>query len=232
MKPELIAMLTHHDVTVSNAIELFEQSKHLAVQHWGFKDVGLPPGPMKELVRRMKEAGKVTYLEVVSLSEEEGLRGAQIGVQAGFDILMGTVYFDSIHEYLKDKAVKYYPFPGHVHSHPSILDGTIEEIVNHAQQLETKGVDGMDLLAYRYVGDARQLLKEVVAATNVPIVAAGSVASLQRIAEIWEAGAWGFTIGGAFFEGKFVSNGAFTQNVKAVSDWLASAQPSDLVKYL
>ncbi|MCX8063285.1 MAG: hypothetical protein N3D16_11950 [Anaerolineales bacterium] len=232
MKPELIVMLTHNDVTVSNAIELFEQSKHLPVQHWGFKDVGLPPDQMKELVRRMKDAGKVTYLEVVSLSEEEGLRGAQIAVEAGFDILMGTVYFDSIHEYLKDKPVKYYPFPGHVHSHPSILDGTIEEIVNHARQLEAKGVDGMDLLAYRYVGDARQLLKEVVAATHVPIVSAGSVASFQRIAEIWDAGAWGFTIGGAFFEGKFVPSGDFTQNVKAVSDWLASTSENDLAKYL
>ncbi|GAB4480133.1 MAG: 4-hydroxythreonine-4-phosphate dehydrogenase [Anaerolineales bacterium] len=232
MKPELIVMLTHNDVTVSNAIELFEQSKHLPVQHWGFKDVGLPPEQMKELVRRMKNAGKITYLEVVSLSEEEGLRGAQIAVEAGFDILMGTVYFDSIHAYLKDKPVKYYPFPGHVHSHPSILDGTIAEIVKHAQQLEAKGVDGMDLLAYRYVGDARQLLKEVVAATNVPIVSAGSVASFQRIAEIWEAGAWGFTIGGAFFEGKFVAGGDFTQNVKAVSDWLANTSESELSKYL
>ncbi|PWH13966.1 MAG: hypothetical protein DDG59_13525 [Anaerolineae bacterium] len=232
MKPELIVMLTHNDVTVSNAIELFEQSKHLPVQHWGFKDVGLPPEQMKELVRRMKNAGKITYLEVVSLSEEEGLRGAQIAVEASFDILMGTVYFDSIHAYLKDKPVKYYPFPGHVHSHPSILDGTIEEIVRHAQQLEAKGVDGMDLLAYRYVGDARQLLKEVVAATNVPIVSAGSVASFQRIAEIWEAGAWGFTIGGAFFEGKFVAGGDFTQNVKAVSDWLATTSESELSKYL
>lgn len=232
MKPELIVMLTHNDVTVSNAMQLFEQSKHLPVQHWGFKDVGLPPDQMKELVQRMKEAGKTTYLEVVSLSEEEGLRGAQIAVDAGFDILMGTVYFDSIHEYLKDKPVRYYPFPGHVHSHPSILDGTIEEIVNHARQLEAKGVDGMDLLAYRYVGDARQLLKEVVAATNVPIVSAGSVASFQRIAEIWEAGAWGFTIGGAFFEGKFHLGGDFTQNVKAVSDWLANTSESDLAKYL
>ncbi|MFN3307833.1 MAG: hypothetical protein ACK44E_01385 [Anaerolineales bacterium] len=232
MKPELIVMLTHNDVTVSNAMQLFEQSKHLPVQHWGFKDVGLPPDQMKGLVHHMKEAGKTTCLEVVSLSEEEGLRGAQIAVEAGFDILMGTVYFDSIHEYLKNKPVRYYPFPGHVHSHPSILDGTIEEIVNHARQLEAKGVDGMDLLAYRYVGDARQLLKAVVAATKVPIVSAGSVASFQRIAEIWEAGAWGFTIGGAFFEGKFHPGGDFTQNVQAVSDWLANTSESDLAKYL
>ncbi len=74
MKPELIVMLTHNDVTVSNALQLFEQSKELPVGHWGFKDVGLPPEQMKELVRRMKDAGKVTCLEVVSLSEEDRRR--------------------------------------------------------------------------------------------------------------------------------------------------------------
>lgn len=232
MKPELIVMLTHNDVTVSNAIELFEQSKDLPVQHWGFKDVGLPPDKMKDLVKMMKDAGKTTYLEVVSLSEEEGLRGAKIAAEAGFDILMGTVYFESIHKFLKSTSVKYYPFPGHVHSHPSILDGTIEEIINHARYLESTGVEGMDLLSYRYVGDARKLLKEVVSATNVPIVSAGSVASFSRIAEIWEAGAWGFTIGGAFFEEKFVPRGGFIRNVKAVADWLANTKDADLPNYL
>ena len=50
------------------------------VTHWGFKDVGLPPDKMKMLVSEMRAAGKITYLEVVSLSEEEGLRGARIAV--------------------------------------------------------------------------------------------------------------------------------------------------------
>jgi len=222
MKPELIVMLTHHDTTVKNAYQLFEQTKDIPIRHWGFKDVGLPPEEMKRLVRFMKDAGKVTFLEVVSLSEEEGLRGARLAVEAGFDILMGTVYFETIHAYLKDKPIHYYPFPG----------GTIEEIVAHARYLEAQGVQGMDLLAYRYVGDARQLLKEVVKATHVPIVSAGSVASYQRIAEIWEAGAWGFTIGGAFFEAKFVPGGTFTENVQAVYEWLSKTEESELGQYL
>lgn len=228
MKPELIVMLTHHDKTVPDALELFEECKDLPVTHWGFKDVGLPPQQMKELVGRMKAAGKVTFLEVVSLSEEEGLVGAKLAVEAGFDILMGTVYFDSIHQYLKDKPIKYYPFPGHVYSHPSILDGTIEEIVNHARFLEAKGVHGMDLLAYRYVGEARKLLQEVVKATHVPIVSAGSIASFERIAEVWEARAWGFTIGSAFFEKKFVPDGSFKDNIRAVTDWLAHTDEAQL----
>ncbi len=220
LKPELIVMLTHQDQTVSNALELFERTKDYPITHWGFKDVGLPAEEMETVVKAMKAAGKVTFLEVVSLSEEEGLRGAQLAVQLGFDILMGTVFFPSISEYLKDKPVQYYPFPGHVHSHPSILDGTIDEIVAHARELESHGVHGLDLLTYRYNGEASRLLKLVVEATNIPIVSAGSIATFERIIEVWDSGAWGFTIGSAFFERQFVPDGSFEDNVLAVCDWL------------
>jgi hypothetical protein len=232
MKPEFILMLTYNDSTVKDALRIFQECKHAPVRHWGFKDVGLPPDEMKTLVYEMTAAGKTTYLEVVSLSEEEGLRGAQIAVEAGFDILMGTVFFDSILEYLKDKRIKYYPFPGHVYSHPSILDGAIDEIIAHARFLESKGVQGMDLLSYRYVGDAPLLLREVVKATTVPIVSAGSIESYKRLAEVWQAGAWGFTIGSAIFDKKFVPDGSFLDNTLAVCDWLAKTDESDLAKYL
>ena len=219
-KPELIVMLTYQDQTVPNSLDLFERTKEYPITHWGFKDVGLPPEEMKKVVNAMKDAGKVTFLEVVSLSEEEGLRGAQLAVELGFDILMGTVFFPSIADYLKNKTVRYYPFPGHVHSHPSILDGSIDEIVAHARQLESHGVHGLDLLTYRFNGEASHLLKLVVDATNIPIVSAGSIASFERIQEVWDAGAWGFTIGSAFFERQFVPDGSFEENVRAVSDWL------------
>lgn len=232
MKPEFILMLTYNDSTVKEAFEIFQACKDAPVTHWGFKDVGLPPDEMNLLVREMKKAGKTTYLEVVSLSEEEGLRGAKIAVEAGFDILMGTVFFDSILEYLKEKPIKYYPFPGHIHSHPSILDGTIEEIVAHTRFLESKGVQGMDLLSYRYVGNAPQLLREVVKATSVPIVSAGSIESYKQLAEVWHAGAWGFTIGSALFDKKFVPDGSFLENTRAVCEWLEKTDLSNLNKYL
>jgi hypothetical protein len=220
VKPELIVMLTHHDQTVPQALELFERTKDYPITHWGFKDVGLPPNEMQRIATAMKDAGKKTFLEVVSLSEEEGLRGAHLAVEVGFDILMGTVFYPSIGEYLKDKPVRYYPFPGNVHSHPSILDGTIDDIVAHASKLEGYGVHGLDLLTYRYNGEASRLLKQVVEATNIPIVSAGSIASFERINEVWDSGAWGFTIGSAFFDKKFVPDGSFEQNVLAVCDWL------------
>jgi len=220
LKPELIVMLTHQDETVPDALELFERTKDYPITHWGFKDVGLPPKEMQAVGKAMKDAGKITFLEVVSLSEEEGLRGARLAVDAGFDVLMGTVFYPSISEYLKDKPIRYYPFPGRVHGHPSILDGAIEEVVAHACELEACGAHGLDLLTYRYKGDAPRLLGQVVQSTQIPVISAGSIASFERIAEVQDAGAWGFTIGSAFFEKKFVPDGSFEENVRAVCNWL------------
>jgi len=220
LKPELIVMLTHQDETVPNALELFDRTKDYPVTHWGFKDVGLPPKEMQAVAAAMKAAGKTTFLEVVSLSEEDGLRGARLAVDSGFDILMGTVFYPSIGDYLKDKPIQYYPFPGHVHGHPSILDGTIDDIVAHARELESYGVHGLDLLTYRYTGNAPLLLSQVVQSTRIPVVSAGSIASFERINEVWDSGAWGFTIGSAFFEKLFVPDGSFEQNLLVVCDWL------------
>ena len=70
------------------------------------------------------------------------------------------------------------------------------------------------------VNEAARLLKQVVDATNIPVVSAGSIATFERINEVWAAGAWGFTIGSAFFDKQFVSDGSFEENVLAVCNWL------------
>ena len=225
MKPELIVMLTYNDRTVENALELFDQMKDSPVKQWGFKDVGLPKEEIRELVRLMSDAGKTTYLEVVSLSEGEGLEGAELAVASGVDILMGTVFFDSINEYLRDKPVAYYPFLGNVHSHPTVLEGSVEEIVAHAQQLEAKGVDGVDLLTYRHTAEAAGLLRAVVEALSVPVICAGSVGSYDRIGEVVDSKAWGFTVGTALFEEKFVPKGSFRENVTHVWNWMQARLP-------
>ena len=77
MKPELVVMLTCNDQTVENAIGLFDQLKDTPIIYWGFKDAGLPSDKMKQLVADMKAAGKTTNLEVVSLSEKEGMEAAR-----------------------------------------------------------------------------------------------------------------------------------------------------------
>ncbi|MFC1733791.1 hypothetical protein ACFL6I_26120 [candidate division KSB1 bacterium] len=216
MQPHLIVMLTHNDITAKNAFTLFDSLKDTPVKYWGFKDIGLPFGEMKRLVGAMKAACKTVKLEVVSISEEKGLAAAKLAVKLNIDVLMGTVFHDSINQYLKDKTVKYVPFAGVVHGHPSVLDGSIEEVVEHARLLESKGVDGIDLLTHRYTGDPKKLLSEVVKATGLRVVSAGSIDSYNRIAEVADAGAWAFTIGSAFFEKKFDSSGSFRDNMMKV----------------
>ena len=89
MRPEIIIMLTHHDVTVKNAAEIFEQCKDIEeVKFWGFKNVGLPKDEMKALAGAMKAAGKTTFLEVVTYDEASCLDGAQTAIDCGYDYLL------------------------------------------------------------------------------------------------------------------------------------------------
>ena len=105
-RPELIVMLTHNDVTVKNAKEVFEECKNSKANFWGFKEVGIPLDEMKELYSYMKQCGKTTFLEVVAYTEEECMEGAKMGVACGVDYLLGTLYFDSINDYCKENGMK------------------------------------------------------------------------------------------------------------------------------
>lgn len=60
--PKLIVMLTHNDLTVLNAAEIFEECKASKAEYWGFKEHPLPLAEMKSLYSRMKECGKTTFL--------------------------------------------------------------------------------------------------------------------------------------------------------------------------
>ena len=55
----------------------------------------------------MKKQGKSTFLEVVEYTEEQGLKGAEMALECGCDILMGTVYFDSINAFCKTRIKIY-----------------------------------------------------------------------------------------------------------------------------
>lgn len=186
MRPEIIIMLTHHDVTVENAAEVFEACKDLPVKFWGFKNVGLPKDKMKELATAMKEAGKTTFLEVVTYDEQSCLDGAQTAIDCGFDYLMGTIYYDSVAKLLADNNMSYLPFVGKVSGSPSILEGTNEEIIANAKDLMAKGIKGFDILAYRHVVDGEKLAYEFCKAVDAQICIAGSINSFDRIDTMFE----------------------------------------------
>lgn len=221
MKSKIIVMLTHNDRTVPEALEIFEQSKDLPVEYWGFKDVGLEQGKMHKLITAMKAAGKRTFLEVVTYSEEECMAGAKLAVNMGFDYLMGTLFYESVFEYLKDKPIKYLPFCGNVYGSPSVLEGSFDGIIADAERMLDKGIFGIDLLAFRHK-DGAGLAKAYCEAVSRPVVIAGSINSNARIDFINEINPWGFTMGSALFTKNFVPEGSFRDNLKAVADYMAS----------
>ena len=217
--PQLVVMLTHNDRTVPDAVEIFEQAQDAPAKFWGFKEEGLPLPKMKELVRKIKEAGKTAFLEVVAYTEAECLDGAKIGAECGFDILMGTLYFDSVRDLAKNAGLKYMPFVGEITGRPSILQGTAEGMVKEAKAYLEKGADGFDLLAYRFTGDPEKLAAEFVKSVPAPVCIAGSIQSYARLDKMKEIAPWSFTIGGAFFENKF-GDVSFGEQIKRVCEYM------------
>jgi hypothetical protein len=215
---ELIVMLTHNDVTVKDAKKLFTECHDLPVDFWGFKNLGLSLPEMNELVVVMKSAGKTTFLEVVTLSEEECLLGAETAVTCGFDFLLGTVFYPSVAGYCVKRNIKYLPFCGKVYGHPSVLEGTPDEIVADALKLQTAGCYGTDLLAYRNKKDPEVVIRTLTTTVIFPVVVAGSIDSFKKIDTVKTINPWAFTIGSALFEGKFGIDKSFRGQLKEVYD--------------
>ena len=223
MKSQIIIMLTHNDRTVENAYDVFESCKDLPVQFWGFKDVGVPKEEMKRIVDAMKAAGKTTFLEVVSYTEEECMRGAKLAVELGYDYLMGTVYHPAVFEYLASQNIKFLPFCGTVYGSPSVLEGSFDEIIEDARQLLAKGVDGIDLLAFRHE-DGAGLARAYCQAIEKPVVIAGSINSPERLKFINEINPWAFTMGSALFTENFAPGKSFRENLSEVIAWMERIQ--------
>ena len=218
MKSELIVMLTHNDLTVENAYEIFEQCQDTKARYWGFKEQPLPIEEMKRIYSKMKECGKRTVLEVVAYTEAEGLEGAQMAATCGCDVLMGTCYSESIHKLCQQHNIDYMPFVGDIVGRPSILKGSIESMIAQAKMLKDKGVFGIDLLGYRYEEDPEKLISDYVKQVGNPVCVAGSIDSYERLQFIKKVQPWAFTIGSAFFENKF--GDTFAEQINKVCDFI------------
>lgn len=199
-----IFMLTRNDKTVEDAEQHLKTALSAGVHHIGFKDVGLPVSSLTELNAQIKAGGATSYLEVVSLDKESEIESAHAAVSLGVDILLGGTHVDEVLPILAGKGIRYYPFPGKISGHPSVLEGTIDEVVQSARALTAKaGVDGLDLLAYRSRQNVPELMRAVCAATDKPVIMAGSIRSREHIAVVKEVGAAGFTIGTAALDGEY-----------------------------
>ena len=199
-----IFMLTRNDQTVEDARDHLDTALAAGVHHIGFKDVGLPFEKLKELNGAIKDGGATSYLEVVSLDRESELKSARAAVDIGVDILLGGTHVDDVVPVLAGTGILYYPFAGRIEGHPSVLAGSIEEIVTSAKALAAReGVHGLDLLAYRSTEYVPAVMAAVCAAVAKPVIMAGSIDTSERIAAVKEARGAGFTIGTAALDGNY-----------------------------
>jgi hypothetical protein len=200
-----IFMLTHSDSTVDDALGYVDELATTGLRYLGFKDIGATPARQAAIASAARDAGFETFLEVVSTSKEAEVDSVHAALEAGVDWIMGGTQPDAVLPLLAGSAVKYCPFPGRVVGHPSVLEGTVDEIAASAGELTARpGVFGLDLLAYRHASaNIEALTRAVVQASAGPVIAAGSVVRDEQIAMLAGAGAWGFTIGSAIFDGLF-----------------------------
>jgi hypothetical protein len=215
---EFIFMLTHDDVTVDDAADVLAGLRESGLRYVGFKDVGPPPSVLREVTDAAHDAGMEVMLEVVSTRVGEEARSLRAASAIGVDWVLGGTHPELGTELLADTGIRYCPFPGTVEGHPSVLTGDIDEIAADAVRMTAlDGVHGLDLLAYRHAdADPVALTRAVVEAADGPVIAAGSVATVEQIADLESAGAWGFTIGGAIFDGRLPGGPSVAGQVEAV----------------
>src|SRR5918998_1386579 len=201
---EFIFMLTRDDVTLPDARDVYASIADTGVRHVGCKDLGLGPDELAGLMDDIRAHGHETYLEVVSETEEATLASARAAAAIRPDHVIGGTLIEPVQEILAGTGVKFWPYVGQVVEHPCLLRGSIDEIVADTERAAALGVDGINLLAYRYDGDVEALVRAVVGATDLPVICAGSVDSAERIWTLDACGAWAFTIGTAALDGALV----------------------------
>ena len=215
---DFILMLTSNDRTIPDAHARLNEALEGGVRHIGFKDVGLPFAELKGLADAIRRAGGRSYLEVVSLDAESELASARAAIDLDVDCLLGGTRAEEVTALTRHHPVRYFPFPGRITGHPSVLEGPSRAIVDSARRLaDLEHVHGLDLLAYRFDGDVPHLMADVCAAVEKPVIMAGSIDSPERISEAALAGAAGFTVGTAALAGAFPAESAgFAGQVRAI----------------
>lgn len=213
---EFIFMLTRDDQTIADARDVYESVAETGIRHVGCKDRGLPRDELAALMGEIRAHGHTSYLEVVSETREATLASARVAAEIGPDYLIGGTVIEPIQEIIAGTDVRFCPYIGTVVGHPCLLRGTVEDIVADARRAEALGVDGINLLAYRYDGDVDELVEAVVGASALPVIAAGSVDSAERIRALDERAVWAFTIGTAALDGNLVPGAPLAQQLEYV----------------
>jgi hypothetical protein len=113
----------------------------------------------------IRSNGHTSYLEVVSETEDATLASARVAAEIGPDYLIGGTLIEPVQEILAGTQIKFCPYVGQVVDHPCLLRGSIDDIAADCKRAEELGVDGINLLAYRYDQDVDALVEAVVRST-------------------------------------------------------------------
>jgi methylglyoxal synthase len=223
---DFILMLTENDRTIADARARLDEALEGGVRHIGFKDVGLPLPDLRALATAIRDAGGRSYLEVVSLDADSEMASARAAVDLDVDVLLGGTRAEDVTAITRHHPIRYYPFPGRITGHPSVLEGPGSDIVASARALAAlEHVHGLDLLAYRYTGDVPALMADVSAAVAKPVIVAGSIDRAERVEAVATSGAQGFTVGTAALAGAFrAESDGFAGQVRAIMAITARAQ--------
>jgi hypothetical protein len=216
--------LTRDDRTVAGARAIYESIARTGVRHVGCKDLGLSRDELAELMQDIRGNGHASYLEVVSESEEATLESARVAAEIRPDYLIGGTLIEPVQEIIAGTGIRFFPYVGKVVGHPCLLRGTVEEIAEDARRAQELGVDGVNLLAYRYDRDVDALVEAVVEATSLPVIAAGSVDSAERIRALVDRGVWAFTIGTAALDRELVPGASLDAQLGYVLDAATGAR--------
>jgi NAD(P)H-dependent flavin oxidoreductase YrpB (nitropropane dioxygenase family) len=216
-------MLTRNDRTIPEARNLLPAIRASEVKDVGAKDIGLPLEELRDLYRELRAAGCVTYLEVVGDSVEAMVESARNALELRPDYVIGGTEVGRMSGLLAGTGIKFFPYVGTIVDHPCVLRGALDDIVADAVAAEAAGVDGINLLAFRYDGDVASLVNAVIRAVQIPVLCAGSVDSEERIVLLRRLGAWGFTVGTAVLDGVFVPGGSVAAQLRRVQELASSA---------
>jgi hypothetical protein len=224
---DFIFMLTRHDKTIEDCVSVFEEIAPLGLKHVGFKDVGVAPKVLEQLMAAIRRAGATSYMEVVSDTPEACLRSARVARDLGVERLLGGTQVDDIMKIIDGTNTTYYPFPGKPVGHPTKLGGSPADVEQHCRNFIAAGCAGADLLAYRATeADPLELVRAARRGLGpkAHLIVAGSVGSRDRIRAIADAGADAFTIGSAVFDGSYSpTKGSVLSQLR---DVLADSEPA------
>jgi hypothetical protein len=213
-----VLMLTEKDMTIPDAVDVYEKLSVDELRIIAFKDVGTDPHMAKDLTEAAHADGRSVLLELADMSDAGQERGYQMALDLGVDRVVGAWQPKVAHAFAGSGTPEYWPFVGSLSGSPLVLDSSPDALAAEAERLSaTDGVRGMVLMPYRQSSyDPVLLMKRTASAAAVPFLIAGGVRDAAQITDIAGAGAWGFTMGGAALADRHDDPESVTERVSEI----------------